>query len=171
MAIWWQAEKRLIDVNYTQGNITPRLFVVHIMQDTLDHVDSLFRNPASQRSSHFGVGRDGRVYQWVDTDDKAWHAVDANSKALGVEHAGFAGNPLTDSALEVTSQLYAWSYHKYPAISLWLNTNPVTGSGLSWHGLGGTSWGGHTGCPGQPIVDQLPKILNRAKAIVADKGW
>jgi len=35
--------------------------VLHIMEGTLDG-----------SSAHFGVGKDGRMFQWVDTSDKAW---------------------------------------------------------------------------------------------------
>ena len=41
--------------------------VLHIMEGTLDGSDSWFKNPTAQASSHFGVGKDGRTYQWVDT--------------------------------------------------------------------------------------------------------
>ena len=46
--------------------------ILHIMEGILDGTDSWFRNPQAQASAHFGVGKDGRVYQWVDTADKAW---------------------------------------------------------------------------------------------------
>jgi hypothetical protein len=32
--------------------------------------------------------------------------------------------------------------------------------------LGGAAWGGHTGCPGQPIVNQLDNLLAKAKVIL-----
>ena len=153
---------RPIDCNFTRGENTPRLLIVHIMQGTLAGTDSWFRQDAASASSHFGVGPGGERYQWVDTDDKAWHAMAANSHAIGVECEGYSGHPLTVHQVKAVAKIYAWANSEYPAISMWLNKNPVTGSGLSWHGLGGDAWGGHTSCPGSPIVKQLPAILDMA---------
>lgn len=162
MAIFGQAQQRLINVNHNIGGNTPRLFIVHIMQGTLDGTDSWFRNPAAQASSHFGTSRGGRLFQWVDTKDIAWHAVDANDHSIGIENAGWSGEKLTDAQVDNIARVYAWAHKKHPAIRLWLNRR-TTGSGLSWHGLGGAAWGGHTACPGDPIVKQLPAILAKAK--------
>ena len=59
--------------NETPGGMTAYKFLVlHIMQGTLGGTDSWFHNTASRVSSHFGVGKDGTVYQWVDTAERAW---------------------------------------------------------------------------------------------------
>lgn len=159
------AEKRLLTVNFTTGGNTPRLQITHIMQGTLDGTDSWFHNPVAQVSAHFGVGRNGKIIQWVDTDDQAWHAADANSYSVGVEHEGFSGSPLTDAQIDADAELLSWLNEVYPAIDLWVNTRPYTGHGLSWHGLGGVAWGNHPNCPGLPIVHQLPEIVRTAKAL------
>lgn len=166
MARFSGAQWRPIYTNYSSGGNSPRLLIVHIMQGTLNGTDSWFRNPAAQVSAHFGVGKDGTVYQWVDTNDRAWHAMAANSYAVGVECEGYAGTELTGAQFRAVAEIFAWAHQVHPAVSAWLNTRPFTGSGLSWHGLGGDAWGGHTGCPGQPIVDQLPGILATAQLIL-----
>ena len=59
-----------------------------------DAVD-LLCDPASQVSSHYVVGEDGRVWKLVDEDRRAWHAgvswwageSDINSRAIGIEIA------------------------------------------------------------------------------------
>ncbi|SRR5260221_1443112 len=154
-----------INVNYSKGGNRPRLFIVHVMQGTLAGTDAWFHDPISTVSAHFGVGRNGTVIQWVNTEDIAWHAVAANSRSIGVEHEGWSGEPLTHLQLEATAELFKWASRQYPAISDWLNTRPDTGSGLSWHGLGGQAWGNHPGCPGAPIIHQLPEILIQAAAV------
>ena len=159
---YWHAERREIAVNHNVGGNTPRILVVHIMQGTLRGTDAWFHNPAAQVSAHFGVGRDGKIYQWVSTDDQAWHAADANSYSIGVEHEGVSGQHLTTAQIQATAGILDWAHHHYPDIDLWLNKR-ISGSGLSYHGLGGAAWGSHPNCPGEPIVNQLPLILSEAK--------
>jgi N-acetyl-anhydromuramyl-L-alanine amidase AmpD len=151
--------------NYNEGGNEPRIVVVHIMQGTLAGTDSWFHNTESEVSAHFGTGRDGRVYQWVDTDNRAWHAANANSYSIGIENEGDSGQTLTHAQIEAVGKILAWAHKHYPAIDLWLNKR-VSGSGLSYHALGGASWGGHPNCPGTPIIEQLPHILQVAKDVL-----
>jgi N-acetyl-anhydromuramyl-L-alanine amidase AmpD len=146
--------------NSAQSN---RLLIVHVMQGTLAGTDSWFHNPAARASAHFGVGNSGTVIQWVDTNAKAWHACNANGISIGVETEGMAGTPFTDKQVRALADLLRWANRQYPDIRLWLNTNPVRGSGLSYHGLGGVSWCNHPACPGQPRIAQLPHILRLAR--------
>src|SRR5258708_16852944 len=103
LALW-----KPINVNYSKGGNVPRLHIVHIMQGTLAGTDAWFRDPISTVSAHFGVGKDGTVIQWVNTEDTAWHAVAANHKSIGVEHEGFSGEPLTHLQLQATAELFGW---------------------------------------------------------------
>lgn len=50
----------------------PKAIVYHIMQGTLAGTDSWFRNPESGASTHFGVGKNGEIHQYVDLNDAAW---------------------------------------------------------------------------------------------------
>jgi hypothetical protein len=156
------ADKSLIDVNYTEGGNSPRLVIVHIMQGSFDGTDAWFRDPASQVSAHFGTRKDGYLRQWVDTDNQAWHAMAANDYSIGIENSGESGEPLTDHQITACARVFRWAHDQYPGIRLWANTRPYSGSGLSWHGLGGLDWGGHPMCPGAPIVHQLPAIIEEA---------
>src|SRR5207244_7199464 len=74
MARYSGAQWRPISINYNRGGIAPRILIVHIMQGTLAGTDSWFRNPDAQVSAHFGVGKTGTIYQWVDKANRAWHA-------------------------------------------------------------------------------------------------
>ena len=164
------ATNRSIDVNYTPGGNRPRLFIVHIMEGTLAGTDSWFRNPAAQVSAHFGAGRQGELYQWVGTTNRAWHAMTANDYSIGCETEGdleTGERTLTKPQLEMVARAYHWSAKAYPDIALWLNLRPFTGQGLSWHGAGGAAWGDHPDCPGEGIRAQLPEILKRAKELAA----
>ena len=165
MAMYPHAVNKLLPagVNHNSGGNIPRMFVVHIMVGYMAGTDTVFRNPNAQASAHFGVSRGGKVWQWVDTDDIAWHAFDANTYSIGVEHAGFPNEPLTDLQVQASGQLYAWAHKQYPAIDLWVNKR-IEGSGIAYHEQY-PSWNldAHS-CPGKIVEGQIKDILAAAKA-------
>ena len=60
-------------------------------------------------SAHFVIDRDGTVYQLLDIRDTAWHASQANSHSIGIEHAAIAGKLLaTEEQYEASGKLVAW---------------------------------------------------------------
>lgn len=166
MTRWYGATWRPISCNWSPGTAEPnKLFIVHVMQGSLWGTDAWFRKPVAQASAHFGVGLDGQCLQWVDTDQMAWHACNANGRSIGVETEGYAGQPFTSRQVSTIAHLFSWAHETYPSISMWMNTNPVSGSGLSYHGLGGADWCGHYSCPGDPRIRQLRDILAMAKRV------
>jgi LysM repeat protein len=136
--------------------------VLHIMQGTLWGSDSWFRNSSAQASAHFGVGKDGTILQWVDTQNRAWAQSAGNRTWLSIEHEGTSGESLTAAQIEADGKILAWA-HKTHDVKL-QSTDSVTGRGLGWHGMGGSAWGGHTACPGTPIKNQRAEILKAAGA-------
>ncbi|TGE31356.1 N-acetylmuramoyl-L-alanine amidase [Desulfosporosinus sp. Sb-LF] len=46
--------------------------VNHIMSGTLTGTDAWFTNPESKVSSHFGVGENGAIHQYVELENVAW---------------------------------------------------------------------------------------------------
>ncbi|MFF3497371.1 N-acetylmuramoyl-L-alanine amidase [Streptomyces sp. NPDC002795] len=166
MAWFSSATRRPIPVNYTKGGQSSvRGVVVHIMAGTLAGTDSWFRNSRAQASSHFGTGKTGALYQWVDTADRAWAQAGGNTSWLSVENEGQGGDSLTEAQLNVNAEVLAWA-HKVYDVPLQVASSP-SGKGLGYHAMGGSSWGGHTSCPGPKIVAQLPEIVARAKRLVA----
>lgn len=160
---------RPIPVNFTNdGQAQVRGVVVHIMAGTLPGTDSWFRNRNAQASSHFGTGKGGALYQWVDTSDRAWAQSAGNSAWLSVENEGRGGDVLTDDQLDRNAQVLAWAHTTY-GVPLRVATS-TSDRGLAYHGLGGSAWGGHTSCPGSRIVAQLPEIVRRAKKLTGDGG-
>lgn len=148
-------------VNHSPGGMVAWDGVVlHIMEGILDGTDSWFRNPQAQASAHFGIGKDGRVYQWVDTADKAWAQAEGNPRNISIENEGHAGDSLTVAQCERVAEILAWA-HTTHGVPLRINESP-TGQGLGWHGMGGIAWGGHTGCPGDLIRAQRAGIVARA---------
>jgi hypothetical protein len=150
------------------------LLIVHIAEGTYDGTITWQLNPSAKVSSHFINARDGRSAQMVDTAYRAWTQGSGNPRCLSIEQEGFTRaskhyrpgwESLTPQQVERTAQQYA-ALHRTHGIPLQLTSDP-NGRGLGWHGMGGSAWGGHTGCPGEPIKAQLPLILARAKEIVS----
>ena len=137
---------------------TVRLFVVHIMSGTLTGTDSWFHNKAAQVSAHFGVGKTGTVYQWVDTSETAWAEMAYNDVAISIEHEGQSGDSLTQAQLAASLALLDWLHSQYPAVPL-LRTSDPNGTGVIGHGELGVAGGDHLLCPGQPVLTQFDVVL------------
>jgi hypothetical protein len=140
-----------------------RGLVVHIMQGSYPGSLAWMKNPDSDVSSHFLTRADGHIGQLVDTADTAWTQAAGNGHWLSVENEGFSGNELTAGQVEAVAQIYARGVrdHGWP----YQLADSPTGFGLGWHGMGGTAWGGHPDCPGEPIKAQRQQILARAQQI------
>ncbi|MEU9388679.1 peptidoglycan-binding protein [Streptomyces sp. NPDC048324] len=168
MARFSGATWRPIPRNFTDGGQDAVYgVVIHIMDGTLAGTDSWFRNSGAQASSHFGTGRSGQLYQWVDTSDRAWAQAGGNRTWLSIENEGRGGDALTDAQLNRCAEVLAWA-HKTYGVPLQLTTS-TTGRGLGYHGMGGSAWGGHTSCPGSKVIAQLGEIVKRAKALAGEK--
>jgi hypothetical protein len=158
------------------GSLTQaRLIVIHVMQGTLAGTDAWFHNPDSQVSAHFGVGKDGTVYQWVALDQVAWAERDYNDAAYSIEHEGFSGEKLTEPQLEASVKLIDWlaelieKERGLRAGVASLRTNLQSGVGVIGHGELGIPGGNHPDCPGAPIIDQFNVALRpTAKKAVID---
>ena len=85
----------------------PVVIVLHFteqdsVQQSLDTLRS--RNSGGRVSSHYLVGDDGRIYQLVSDEDRAWHAgggrwgtiTDLNSASIGIEIDNDGGEPYTE---------------------------------------------------------------------------
>lgn len=152
--------------NFTAGGQTSvRGVVVHIMDGTLSGTEAWFNDADAQASSHFGTGRAGALVQFVDTGNRAWAQAGGNSSWLSVENEGKGGDVLTDAQLDSNAEVLAWAHMVY-GVPLRVASGP-SGSGLGYHAMGGTAWGGHPSCPGPRIVAQLPEIVARAERLGA----
>jgi len=96
--------------------------VNHIMEGTLLGTDSWFANPVSQVSSHFGVGKDGVIHQYVDLKYPAWAnggvnkpswpllipGVNPNYYTVSIEHEGDSGDVMPEAQYQATLALHRW---------------------------------------------------------------
>ncbi len=110
--------------NFTKGRKNHRVIgvVIHIMQGTLKGTTSWFQNPASNVSSHAGVGKMGQVFEYVEYEDTAYHAgrinkpiwgkmkkrwggyVNPNLYTYGIECEGFRGDEWTERQMASLTQ-------------------------------------------------------------------
>ncbi len=107
--------------NYTPGRFgyRPEAIVVHIAQGTLVGAYSWFNNKTSQASSHYMIGKNGEIWQFVNDNDTAWHAgginnpswallkgnVNPNFYTIGIEHEGFTGEGWSEAMYKSSGEL------------------------------------------------------------------
>ncbi len=94
--------------------------VMHTTEVSLAGTLDIFRSTASQVSAHFVIAPNGDIYEMVDVDKRAWHATYYNSRSIGIEMVGFAGQSSTwnEDNLGSLVDLLAWIVTAYPAIPL-----------------------------------------------------
>ncbi len=105
----------------------PEAIVLHIAEGSLIGAYSWFNTPTSKVSSHYMVGKNGEVWQFVADENTAWHAggamnptwnllkpnVNPNFYTIGIENEGFTGNTFTDSMYTSLAQLIALLCQKF----------------------------------------------------------
>lgn len=146
--------------NYHAGNTVPWIGVtIHHMDGSLASADASFHDPNRGASAHFGIDFDGRVVQWVNTNDVAYAACQANWTGwVQIENASDPGQPdapPTPQQIASMGQIIQWlGTSPTPA------TSPLSG-GVGYHrqfgGLCQVAWG-QTACPGQGFIDAIPAI-------------
>jgi beta-lactamase class A len=105
---WWEG--------FRPWKIEPvsALILHHTSQPTDEECIALFQKPESRVSSHFLVGRDGRLYQFVSLEHRAWHAgpsvlhgrLALNRTSIGVEITGDGNKyPFTPAQIETVVRL------------------------------------------------------------------
>ena len=139
-------EGRLIPANHTKGRagLLSEVIVLHIMEGTLMGTDAWFHNPNSNASTNFGVGKDGRIFQWVADEDTPWangvvndpdmdnifikgwlaRGENFNTRTFSIEHEGYTGEPWTDAMYKSSTWLCAEIMRYFPNIRDTWNNNP-----------------------------------------------
>ncbi len=86
------------------------MIIIHDIEGSYGSAIQLFQNPNTQASAHYVVSYQGQITQMVAEHDIAWHAGnwDYNTRAIGIEHEGFAGKNLyTLAEYQASAQLAA----------------------------------------------------------------
>ena len=86
--------------------------VVHVTEGTFWGSVRWLRNTRAHASSHFVVGRRGKIVQLVHLSDVAWHAGNwkVNTQSVGIEHEGFTYGPggFTNAQYHASARLAGW---------------------------------------------------------------
>ena len=116
------------------------------------------------RSAHFGVAKDGTIWQFASTDDVTfavdgvWGGDGVDNHWLSVENVAEVGDELTDKQIVTLGNLLVWLIQT-ESVPLAL-AKSKTDKGLGYHVM--FHIGDHS-CPGQKVIDQRQKILDTAR--------
>jgi N-acetyl-anhydromuramyl-L-alanine amidase AmpD len=147
--------------NYSTEKITPTRFVVHIAQgSTIGGLISWFHNPNAKVSAHFGNPRwlFGKMVQFVDTDEMAYHCANFNSTSIGCENVGMSGQRLSLGQRRRLKKLAKWINQAHPAIPLEYTGDP-NAHGFIGHGKLPEGVWSHPDCPGEPVLVDTNVLL------------
>jgi len=78
------------------------MIVIHDTEVPIAQAVRIFQDPIMQRSANYIVSASGQIVQMVHETDIAWHAGnwDYNTRAIGIEHEGYAWTPGSFSKAE-----------------------------------------------------------------------
>ena len=87
------------------------MIVIHDIEGSYGSAIQTFQTPGREASAHYVVSYGGDVTQMVREHDIAWHAGnwDYNTRAIGIEHEGFAWTPglYTNAEYNASAQIAA----------------------------------------------------------------
>ncbi|MBX3473094.1 MAG: N-acetylmuramoyl-L-alanine amidase [Planctomycetes bacterium] len=98
--------------NYnSRGGVTIDSIVIHTTEGSYSGAVSWLKNPSSGASAHYVIKENGtEIKQLVADSNRAWHATYYNSRSIGIECAGYAGqaSTWTQGILPALYDLVAW---------------------------------------------------------------
>lgn len=149
--------------NYTIGRSGRRIemITIHHMAGNLsvEACGTVFQKVGRNGSSHYGIGTDGRIAQYVEEQNTAWTNSnwDANCKAVTIETANceVGGQwKVSDTALNSLIRLVADIAKRNNLGKL------VKGQNLTWHRMYCA-----TTCPGDYLLSKMDYIVSEANKI------
>jgi hypothetical protein len=160
---------------------------VHTMAGFLAGTESMFQKDGwAGTESHFGVGgpadpgKDGIVYQWVDTDFQADANLQGNARLISIETSdgGDETNPWSTAQLDAITEIIVWCCREYSIPAELIADSAPGRRGIGYHrqGIdpwrvaGGEKWSNSQGkvCPGDVRIAQLVNdIVPRVKQQVS----
>lgn len=142
---------------------------LHIMAGYLAGTDSVFTNPASQASAHYGIGADGTIHQYVSEADGSYSDANyiSNNSTISIEHEG--GIPqatCTQACIDASARLCADIAQRYGLGRLW--HDGTKGNVWLHREISGTD---HATCP-DLAPNGLPyqQVIDKANAILDGKA-
>lgn len=143
-----------------QAAINPTQFIVHSLAApwTIERTYEYWRD-STNLESHFGLGYDGRLCQYIGTNTRADANAQANSRAISLESAANLSNsdPWTNAQLDTLVRVLDWAAkeHGIPRRKCRSWTDP----GFGYHKMFPEWSTGGTACPGAARTEQFNKIV------------
>lgn len=158
-SIKWNDKTQQISSNGTPSSIT--MVTIHHMAgvNTAEGCGQIFAKAGRGGSSHYGIGNDGTIGNYVDEKDVAWTNSNyySNCHAVTIEtsNSSTGGNwPVSDAALKSLIKLVADIAKRNNLGKL------VPGQNLTWHKMYAA-----TGCPGEYLLSKMQYIADEANKI------
>lgn len=164
------SKSNLVDVhipayegNFTYGRDGQKIeaITIHHMAGVLsaEACGQIWKTIGREGSSHYGIGNDGRIGQYVDEENTAWcnSNWDSNCKSVTIETSNCSTGgdwPVSDEALNSLIRLVADIAKRNNLGTL------VKGKNLTWH-----SMYANTQCPGQYLLSKMDYIIAEANKI------
>jgi hypothetical protein len=117
---------------------------------TVPAIQNWLRDSRSRVSYHFGVGRNGEIRQWVDTNDTAWATGPVNGRTIAIGHEANNTAMVTPAQIDATARIIRWARGAHRGIPA--GRNALTGHRQHMS----------TTCPGNPIMAQLDDLQRRS---------
>lgn len=159
-APWYPKATRQELMNDRGGSFVSLGLLLHVQAGN-NNPYGWFDRPEVKGSSHWWISKSGEVVQYVPADLQAWAQAEGNRDYHSVETEGWPEEDLTERQFTALGDLYRWGYEEW-GWPLQLAEKPKD-SGFGWHGMGGRSYGGHTGCPGDKRKAKRQAILELAQ--------
>ena len=150
--------------NYTkgrEGHIIRKITVHHMAgRLTCERCGTIFQQVGREGSSHYGIGYDGRIAQYVSEEDTAWADGNwvSNLESVTIENAdinSFAPWDVTDETFDALARLCADIAQRNGLGVL------VKGKNLTWHSMYQP-----TVCPGEGLLRKMDLLCERANQIL-----
>nr|WP_052478155.1 peptidoglycan recognition family protein [Kibdelosporangium sp. MJ126-NF4]CEL16476.1 hypothetical protein [Kibdelosporangium sp. MJ126-NF4]CTQ90428.1 hypothetical protein [Kibdelosporangium sp. MJ126-NF4] len=147
-------------INKKRSRIKPRAVILHTAVSSASSLFGYFSGVGDD--SHFYIGPNGELEQYVDTEWSAFANRDANAFAISFESWDNRQIiPWTPAQVATLLRAVDWccTTHGIPRRQI----ATTTGSGIGWHAMFGapSAWTKAAGkvCPGGPRIDQTRNII------------
>jgi subtilisin family serine protease/N-acetyl-anhydromuramyl-L-alanine amidase AmpD len=103
----------------SRGRYKPEAIVIHIAEGSFRAIGLWFNDRRANVSAHYGISKQGKIDQYVDESQSAWHAgnsvratwrlikrgVNPNLYTIGIEHEGFGNQEWTEAMYQASAAL------------------------------------------------------------------
>ena len=153
--------------NYTVGRSGRKIeaITIHHMAGvlTVEQCGAIFQQSGRGGSSHYGIGNDGKIGQYVDESNTAWTNSnwDSNCKSVTIETSNCENGgqwKVSDKALNSLIKLVADIGKRNNLGTL------VKGKNVTWHSMYAS-----TSCPGSYLLSKMDYIVSEANKLNTSK--